>query len=359
MKKLRWSLLTLALSPSVYAQPGVTEALNTVLTILAGIFSAVFNPSREGIGLGVFIKFLIIITVFALFYELLHGRFSRKGSTAIISAALALAAGLAIPWELALTTGAIFGSIIIAAIILFPFLLLCAASWKASRWAHESKWVYAGLALMWFVYFIILVYFLAHWNVLDKLFAWVFYAVLILAILAPIIMIILIVIAVTSGPEEQRPTILDLYKTWSKSEIRGLARDTAQRLSTTRTELEAAFRASTVDTAHRRIRAAITALNEAKDFARGIAAQASKLLAEAPVADPAERAALTLAGGLLGELNGHVSELAVLLSVNDLAGIRTGIRGPGAGGTPGRNIPARLQNLAQAANAVSHVTQRN
>jgi hypothetical protein len=324
--------------------------MNTILETLRDIFTAILNPSADG--LAVFIKFLIIVTVFAVSYDVLIGKFSKRGITALVAGSLALISGLALPAKLALTTGSILASIVIATIILIPFGILSYVSWKSHEHAksNKSNWQYLGLALMWFVYFSILVYFLAHWGTLPEVYGWVFNTVLVLATLSPIIMIVLLGVVVIGGKEEERASFTELLQQFDKREIRGKAQELSRNVRTAAALLGGVARARTVDAKHNKIRAALAHIKDAQDEARVLAAQATKLNTRGTVPSTFTTQ-LDKATELIGIFHVIISELKQALNETTVAAIDTCI----VNGTA-VDIPASLRDISKLAEAVAKAT---
>ncbi|MBD3318771.1 hypothetical protein GF342_02590 [Candidatus Woesearchaeota archaeon] len=307
MRRLfNYSLLTVLFLPAAYAS---NPAVDRVLTFIRDIFTSIFNPSAEG--LGIFLKFLIIVTTFGIVYELLPSDW-KKGVRGVIAGGLALGAGLAIPTSLALTSGTLLGAIVVAVIFLIPFALLSLATYHGMNYV-DTNWKYPAFALMWLVYFTILVYFLAHWGQLLQAFAWVFFVVLILAIISPIIVLVLIGVAILGGETREGTSWKNLMKNISRNDVKNKATDANKHLGRAQALLRAVPKTKSVEAKHAKIREALSALRASKNSVNLIAAQAAKLLADKEIADTTKKDAVRDAQDLVGELNALMFDLHPLL----------------------------------------------
>lgn len=341
-KKSLLPIIAALVAPMTFAQG--TGAINTVLTFLSNIFQSLFNPSITG--LAIFLKFTIIVITFAIAYEKLPGGWN-KGPRAIISLALGLGAGLAIPTELALTTGAFYGSLIVAVLIMLPFILMGIATYYGIKHA-ETNWVYPGLILGWLVYFILLAYFLAHVGTLPTVFGWVFTVGTILLTLSPLIILVLLGVLIAGGEEEQRSSFSDLMKKWSKHDIKGKAKTALEHFAQARTNIRGARRSKHEDDKRARIRNAMREIRHANTSARAIQAKASQMMAESAIPG-GHRDTVDAAIGLVGQIAGMLRDLQPLTEATP-AQIDTML--------DNLDIIGHLEDLIDQVTIVSHLAQK-
>ena len=303
-------LLAVALAiPCVFAQD--SNPINTILSFLGDIFGAVFNPSLDG--LAILFKFLIIVITFAVAYEFLP--IDKKGSRGLIAGAFALGAGLAIPTKLALTTSAFYGSFVIAILILLPFAFMGWLTYHGIRMfsgQDGTKWIYPGLALGWFAYFLILVYFLAHIGSLPLIFGWVFLLGTILTILSPLIVIILLGALIMGGDDSGRWNLSEWHKTLTRSEISKKSKAARAHFLDAADLLENAKSLKSEEKKHTNLRRAIVELTNAKSEAYTIEAQARKIKDE-DIDTANDEEGLTLAHNLVNKITRIIDDLHSLV----------------------------------------------
>jgi len=293
--------------------------VTSILNFASDMFTPLFNPSADGTGLAVFLKFLLIIIFFVLFYQGSLRILKTWKQAMVVGLCLALAAGLPVPLSLIIASFSIYSAIIIATIICVPFVILGFITYKAPEKAglEGSSWVYGGLALMWFIYFVILTYFLSYWHVLGDIYRSVFIVAIILATLSPIIILVLLVVAFDKeGDQPKRPGIIELYKKYNTGQVKKMTGEVNQKLNSAQAAITKASTETRIERIHDHINTAREALRQARNNIRAVAIQATKLSAE-DITDAAKRMQINNATVLSGELDNLYRDLGDILQMDN------------------------------------------